>query len=175
MLEDVYLLCKKLSKIYSSYKLDEEDTEAIQALNKIKKVFITLGFDDESILNSLIKFKNKYKNLDESWYRKQVNFFLYNDTKLVKGPGLYLSVFYRMASKIDRKEKTTYKIKLTALVLGLLESEPDIKLLESLVDDPLLNDQNYKALFLWSCKELKTEKPEDFFASKEFQKKLDEV
>jgi len=175
MLEDVYLLCKKLSKIYSSYKPDEEDTEAIQALNKIKKVFITLGFDDESILNSLIKFKNKYKNLDESWYRKQVNFFLYNDTKLVKGPGLYLSIFYRMASKIDRKEKTTYKIKLTALVLGLLESEPDIKLLESLVDDPLLNDHNYKALFFWSCKELKTEKPEDFFASKEFQKKLDEV
>lgn len=177
MLKETFLLCKKIAKIFSTYELDEIDTQVIQSLAKINKVFNTLGFEDESVLKSLVKFKSKYKNIDESWYRKQVNFFLYNDVKLIKGPGLHFSQFYRMASKIDRREKSNYKIKLTQLVLALIESEPDIALLEKVTEgrDPLLRESKFRELFLWACKELKTQSVEEFFSSHELAEKVNSL
>lgn len=177
MLEESFLLCKKIAKIFSSYEHDDSDVDVVAALAKIKKVFEKFGYQDDIILKSLVKFKHKYRNLDESWYRKPVIFLLYNEGTLVKGPGLYFSHFYRMASKIDRHEKTNYKIKLTNLVLGLIESEPDIALLEKVVlgRDPLLNESKFRDIFLWACKELKTQEVEEFFRSEELKHRLEEI
>ncbi|QIN54253.1 hypothetical protein [Cedratvirus kamchatka] len=135
-MQELFSVCKAIVKEYAEYDQTDSDLEVARCLSKMKKALQLLEGDcedSETLNKSIRKFKQVYKKLDERWYAKPVTFVLYKDEKLVKGPALYLSKIYKMASKIDRKNKSSLKTELSESLFLLLQDEPDLKIVENML------------------------------------------
>lgn len=182
-MEELFNICKKIIKKFSSFNHTENDEEIILSFAKMAKVFSNFGYDHENILKSLSLFKKKYHDLDEEWFKQQVNFVLYVDKKKINGPCLYLTKLHRIACRIDRKNKTSFKISLTNALLSLLQKEPDLSYIESLIFSsreelmPFAQKISQKEEFVeaFSCinKELRKKKVKDIFDNPELKRKLE--
>lgn len=176
-MEEVLDLCKDITEEYSERDLNEIEQKVIKGLAKFRKVIKKLGSaNDPLILESLEKFRKVNGSLDESWYSRPLVFKLYVEGKVIRGPEINFSKIYAMASRLDRKNKTSLKHKLLHSVLSLSEKEPNFNLLQQLVNDnTLLTKDEFRRALSWSNKELCKRKPEDVFMDKQLQDMLKDV
>jgi hypothetical protein len=189
-MQELFSVCKTIVKEYAEYDQTDSDLEVARCLNKMKKALQVLEGEDETLNKSIGKFRQIYKKLDERWYVKPVIFVLYRDEKVVKGPALYLSKIYKMASKVDRRNKTTLKAELSECLFILLQSEPDLKIIESILTKAdkehapeikqLVENKDFINLFTLVSKEVYRKREgessvKDIFEDQEVLKLLDKV
>ncbi|SOB74387.1 hypothetical protein BQ9231_00504 [Cedratvirus lausannensis] len=132
-MQELFSVCKTIVKEYAEYEQTDSDLDVARCLSKMKKALQVLEGDDETLNKSIAKFRQTYKKLDEHWYSRPVIFVLYKDEKLVKGPALHLSKIYKMSSKVDRRNKSNLKTQLSESLFLLLQNEPDLKIIESIL------------------------------------------
>lgn len=149
-MQELFSVCKTIVKEHAEYDQTDSDLEVARALNKMKKALQVLQSEEDILNKSIVKFRQMYKKLDERWYVKPVTFVLYKDEKQVKGPALHLSKIYKMASKVDRRNKTTLKAELSESLMFLLQSEPDLKIIESIL---IKADKSYECKHLTENKD----------------------
>lgn len=149
-MQELFSVCKTIVEEYAEYDQTDSDLEVARALNKMRKALQVLQSEEDILNKSIAKFRQTHKKLDERWYVKPVIFVLFKDEKQVKGPALHLSKIYKMASKVDRRNKTTLKAELSESLTLLLQSEPDLKIVENIL---LKADKNYQCKHLTENKD----------------------
>ena len=188
-MQELFSICKTIVGEYVDYEQTDSDLEVARCLSKMKKALQVLKTEpnSETLNKSILKFRQIYKKLDERWYSKPVTFVLYKDEKLVKGPALHLSRIYKMASKMDRRNKTSLKIELSESLFLLLQNEPDIKIVHSLLTNvdkdysrQLVENKDFINLFALVNKKLYRKREgedsiKDIFQDQEVLSLLDKV